>query len=60
MVLAQGTWKGDADKFELTLSAQAGGFQFENAKKSATVEAEIKDSRLYLTDGNETMVMEKF
>jgi len=42
------------------LTAQAGGFRFGTGKKSATVEASLKDGRLYLAEENETMVMEKF
>ena len=60
VVLADGTWKGENDKYQLTLTAQAGGFRFDTGKKSATVEASIKDGRLYLAEENETMVMEKF
>ena len=60
VVLADGTWKGENDKYQLTLTAQAGGFRFDTGKKSAAVEASIKDGRLYLTEENETMVMEKF
>ena len=59
VVLAEGTWKGENDKYQLTLTAQAGGFRFDTGKKSATVEASIKDGRLFLAEG-ETMVMEKF
>jgi hypothetical protein len=60
VVLADGTWKGENDKYQLTLTAQAGGFRFGTGKKSAAVEASIKDGRLYLAEENETMVMEKF
>jgi len=60
VVLAEGTWKGENDKYQLTLTAQAGGFRFDTGKKSATVEASIKDGRLYLAEENEIMVMEKF
>ena len=60
VVLAQGNWKGEGDSYELTMQSQAGGFQFGNGKKSAAVEATIRDGRLYLTEENETMVMEKF
>src|SRR5437867_2492948 len=60
VVLADGTWKGENDKYQLTLTAQAGGFRFDTGKKSATVQASIKDGRLYLAEENETMVMEKF
>src|SRR5881394_2612304 len=60
VVLADGTWKGENDKYQLTLTAQAGGFRFDTGKKSAAVEALIKDGRLYLAEENETMVMEKF
>jgi len=52
--------KGENDKYQLTLTAQAGGFRFDTGKKSATVEASIKDGRLYLAEEIETMVMEKF
>ncbi len=60
VVLADGSWKGENDKYQLTLTAQAGGFRFDTGKKSATVEASIKDGRLYLAEENEIMVMEKF
>jgi hypothetical protein len=60
VVLADGTWKGENDRYQLTMTAQAGGFRFDTGKKSATVEASIKDGRLYLVEENETMVMEKF
>ena len=35
VVLAQGNWKGEGDRFELTLQAQAGS----RAKKFALIEA---------------------
>src|SRR6266487_4653288 len=60
VVLAEGTWKGENDKYQLTLTAQASGFRFDTGKKSATVEALIKDGRLFLAEENEIMVMEKF
>ena len=60
VVLAQGNWKGDSDKYELSLQAQVSSLPFEDAKKSATLAAEIRDGRLYLTAGDETMVLEKF
>ncbi|HUL51460.1 MAG TPA: CvpA family protein [Candidatus Nitrosotalea sp.] len=60
VVLAQGTWKGDDPKYDLTLQSQAPGFKFDSGSKSATVEAEIKDDRLYLTDGHDTLVMARF
>jgi len=60
VVLAQGNWKGDSDKYELSLQAQVSSLPFEDAKKSATLAAEIRDGRLYLTTGDETMVLEKF
>ena len=60
VVLADGTWKGENDRYQLTLTAQAGGFRFDTGKKSATLEASIRDGRLYLAEENETMVMEKF
>jgi len=44
----------------VTLTSQAGGFRFNTGKKSATVEASIKDGRLYLAEENGMMVMEKF
>ena len=60
VVLAQGTWKADADKYELALQAQVSSLPFEDGKKSATVGAEIRDGRLYLTAGEEIFVLEKF
>ena len=60
VVLAQGTWKADADKYELALQAQVSNLPFEDGKKSATVAAEIRDGRLYLTAGEEIFVLEKF
>ena len=60
VVLAQGNWKGEGDRFELTLQAQAGSLPFEGAKKSASVVAEIRDGRLYVSDADDTLVMEKF
>jgi len=33
---------------------------FDEGKKSATVAAEVRDGRLYLTTADETIVMEKF
>ena len=60
VVLADGAWKGENDKYQLTLKSQAGGFRFNTGKKSATVEASIKDGRLYLAEENGMMVMEKF
>ena len=60
VALAQGNWKGEGDKYELTLQAQVSSLPFDGAKNSATVVAEIKDGRLYLTAAEETFVMEKF
>jgi len=60
VVLAQGNWKGDGDKYELTLQAQVSSLPFDDGKKSATVSAEVREGRLYLTTADETMVMEKF
>lgn len=60
VVLAQGTWKGEGNRYEMTLQAQEGGFQFDGGKKSATVEASLRDGKLHLTDASETMVMVKF
>jgi len=60
VVLAQGSWKGEGEKYDLTLQAQAGGFKFDDGKKSANIEASFKDGKLYLSDANDTMVMEKF
>jgi hypothetical protein len=57
IVLAQGTWKGDGDHYQMEMQAQADGFKFDTGKKSASVEASIRDGKLYLSDGNETMVM---
>ena len=60
VVLASGNWKGDGEKYEVTLQAQASGLPFDDAKKSASVVAEIRDGRLYLTEADEIFVMEKF
>jgi len=60
VVLAQGNWKREGDRFELTLQAQASSLPFESAKKSASVVAEIRDGRLYVSEANDTLVMEKF
>jgi hypothetical protein len=60
VVLADGNWKGDGDKYEVTLQAQASGLPFDDAKKSATATVEIRDGRLYLTETETTFVMEKF
>jgi hypothetical protein len=60
VVLAQGNWKGENDRYELSLQAQTGSLPFDAAQKSATVSAEIKDGRLYLTAAEDTIVMEKF
>ena len=60
VVLAQGTWKGEGSRYELSMQSQAGGFKFDNGGKSANVEAEVRDGRLYLTEGNSTTVMVKF
>ena len=60
VVLAEGTWKGEDPRYELTLQSQAPGFKFDSGSKSATVAIEIKDDKLYLTDNNETMVMARF
>ena len=60
VVLAQGTWKEAGDRYELTLEAQAPGFKFNSGGKSATVEADIRDGRLYLTESEATTVMARF
>src|SRR3989442_15850986 len=57
VVLADGTWKVENDKYQLTLTAQAGGFRFNTGKKIAHVEPSIKDGRLYLAEEKGTMVM---
>jgi Colicin V production protein len=60
MVLAQGTWSGEGDHYEVSLQAQAGGFRFAGRRRSAKVEATIKENRLYLDDGEQTMVFAKY
>jgi hypothetical protein len=60
IVLAQGTWKGEGSRYELSMQAQAGGFKFDSGGKSANVEAEVRDARLYLTEGKSTTVLVKF
>jgi hypothetical protein len=60
VVLAQGSWKGEGDNYALDMQAQADGFKFDESKKSAAVEASIRDGKLYLTEGKETMVLVKF
>jgi hypothetical protein len=60
VVLAQGSWKGEADHYELDMQAQVEAFKFDESKKSAAVEASIRDGKLYLTEGKETMVLVKF
>lgn len=60
VVLASGNWKGDGDKYDLSLQAQVSGLPFDDAKKSATATAEVRDGRLYLTATDTTLVMEKF
>lgn len=60
VVLAQGSWKGEGDQYELNMQAQTEGFKFDESKKSAAVQASIKDGKLYLTDNKETMVLVKF
>src|SRR5438874_8810431 len=37
VVLAQGNWKGEADRYELTLQAQVSSLPFDDSKKSASV-----------------------
>ena len=60
VVLAQGNWKGDGSRYDVSLQAQVSGLPFEGGGKSAALAAEIRDGRLYLTQGDETFVMEKF
>jgi hypothetical protein len=60
VVLAQGSWKGEGDQYELSMQAQVDGFKFDESKKAATVQASIKDGKLYLSDNKETMVLTKF
>jgi colicin V production protein len=60
VVLAQGTWKEAGDRYEVALEAQAAGFKFNSGGKSATVEADIRDGRLYLTESDATTVMVRF
>jgi len=37
VVLAQGNWKGEADRYELALQAQVSSLPFDDSKKSASV-----------------------
>ena len=60
VVLAQGSWKGGGDHYEFDMRAQVEAFKFDESKKSAAVEASIRDGKLYLTEGKETMVLVKF
>jgi len=60
VVLAQGNWKGEDSRYELALKADAPGFQFDGKEKSSTVQAEIRDDRLYLVDNNQTLVLARF
>jgi len=60
VVLAQGEWKGEDTRYELALKADAPGFEFDGREKSATIQAEIRDDRLFLVDNNQTLVLARF
>lgn len=60
VVLAQGSWKGEDSRYELELKADAPGFEFDGKEKASTIQAEIRDDRLYLVDNNQTLVLARF
>ncbi len=60
VVLAQGNWKEADGKYRITFQAQNDLGQFVGTKKSSSVEAVVRDNRLYLTEGNQTMVMARY
>ena len=62
VVLAQGTWREVDGKYRITLQAQNDLSQFVGLKKSSTVEAAVRrdNNRLYLTEGDQTMVMARY
>jgi len=60
VTLAEGTWKEEGGKYVISLRAQNDLSQFVGTKKSSTVQAAVRDSRLYLTEGNQNMVMARY
>jgi hypothetical protein len=60
VVLAQGNWSGDSPNYELKLQAQAPGFKFDGGNNSATLSAEVRDDRLYLTDNDQMIVLARY
>jgi hypothetical protein len=60
VVLAQGNWKEEGGKYQVTLQAQNELNQFVGTKRSSTIQAVVRDNRLYLTEGNQTMVMARY
>jgi hypothetical protein len=59
-VLAQGSWKEEGGKYQITLQGQSELGQFVGMKRSSTVQAVVRDNRLYLSEGNQTMVMARY
>jgi hypothetical protein len=60
VLLAQGTWKDEGGKYVISLQAQNDLPQFVGTKKSSTVQASVRDGRLYLAEGPQTMVMARY
>jgi hypothetical protein len=60
IVLAQGNWKEEGGKYQISLQAQNELNQFVGLKKSSSVQAVVRDNRLYLTEGNQTMVLARY
>jgi len=59
-VLAQGSWKEEGGKYQITLQGQSELGQFVGMKRSSTVQAVVRDNRLYLSEGNQTMAMARY
>jgi hypothetical protein len=60
IVLAEGNWKEEGGKYQITLQGQSELGQFVGMKRSSTVQAVVRDNRLYLSEGNQTMVMARY
>jgi hypothetical protein len=60
IVLAQGNWKEDGGKYQVNLQTQNELGQFVGLKKSSSVQAVVRENRLYLTEGNQTMVLARY
>jgi hypothetical protein len=60
VVLAQGTWKEEAGGYKMQLKSDKDLKQFVGTHGNSSVEAFIRDNRLWLTEDGQTLVLARF